>query len=256
MSHETPEQIFLSNLKHIEKAAKHAARRHRFRKEDAEDFVSTVEIKIIEDDYRVIRMYKGTSTLRTYLTSVVHNFLRDYTDHLWGKWRNSAEAVRQGNVATKVEELLGKEEYTQDEAYEILRTNLKAALTRRQFDELIARLPPRARRRIEGEEALEPLPAKDSSPEENVLNREQRERLEAILEILAECRAALPKEDQLILKMCGEFKPGEIAKVLGLDARDLYRRIDRLKQSLKKELERRGVQWAEVEGCFSEGKPG
>jgi RNA polymerase sigma factor (sigma-70 family) len=256
MSQETPEQLFLSNLKHIEKAAKHAARRHRFRQEDAEEFISEVEVKIIEDNYRVIRMHQGKSTLRTYLTSVVHNFLRDYTDHLWGKWRNSAEAGRQGNIATKIEDLLGKEEYTQDEAYEILRTNLKAAISRHQFDEIVTSLPHRARRRIEGEEALPPLPAKDPTPEENLLNQEQKNRLEQILDIFAECRAAFPKEDQFILKMCGEFKPGEIAKVLGLDARDLYRRIDRLKQALRKELERRGVQWAEVEACFSEGKPG
>jgi RNA polymerase sigma factor (sigma-70 family) len=256
MSQETPEQLFLSNLKHIEKAARYAARRHRFGREDADEFVSEVEVKIIEDDYRVIRMHQGKSTLRTYLTSVVHNFLRDYTDHLWGKFRNSAEAIRQGEVAKKAEELISKEEYTQDEAFEVLRTNFKVALSWRQFEHLIASLPSKARRRIEGEEALAPLPDKNPTPEEKLLSREQKERLEEILRILEECRAAFPEEDGLILKMCGEFKPGEIARILDLDLSDLYRRIDRLKKALRKDLERRGVRWEEVKACFSGGKLG
>lgn len=255
MSQETPEQLFLSNLKHIEKAAKEAARRHRFRKEDAEDFVASVRSKIFEEGYRVIRMHKGTSTLRTYLTSVVHNYLRDYTDHLWGKWRNSADAIRLGDLATKIEELLCKEEYTEDEAYEILRTNLKAPVSRHQFDEIVAKLPPRVRRRFEGEVALEPVRAKDPTPEDNLLNREKRARLKQIMGIFEELRSTFPKEDQVILKMCSEFKPRAIASLLELDVSDLYGRIDRLKKAVRKEFEYRGVRWSEIEPLLPGDQP-
>src|SRR5690349_3555121 len=99
-----PDEFFRRHLKLIEQVIAYACQRFRLRREDAEDFSSVVMVKLVENDYRKIREYKGTSSPRTYLTTVIVNLLKDYINHLWGKWRSSEEAKRLGDVAVKLEE--------------------------------------------------------------------------------------------------------------------------------------------------------
>src|SRR5215218_3468574 len=70
----TPEQLFLDNLDLIERIAAHACRWSRLRPEDKEDFISWVKLKLIEDDYAVLRRYekRENATLRTFLTVVIN----------------------------------------------------------------------------------------------------------------------------------------------------------------------------------------
>src|SRR5689334_6297348 len=95
----TPEQLYLGHLTLIDEIAKHAAQRRHFSREECEDFVSTVRYKLFEGDYRIVRQFQGKSTFRTYLMIVINRQMLDYQNHIWGKWRNSAEAERLGPVA-------------------------------------------------------------------------------------------------------------------------------------------------------------
>lgn len=244
----TPRDLFLSHLNHIRKVAKHAARRHKLSTQDAEDFVSEVELKFLEDDCKVIRMHKGKSGIRTYFNTVIQNFLRDYKNHLWGKFRPSAEAKRLGTLAVKLDELLHRERYTLDQAYDLLKTNHHIEKSEREIRDLAGRLPSRAARQIDGEEALADLSAPDPSPEQRLLDKERAANLQAALQILDEILATHSEEDQLILQMLGEFQVAEIARVLGLEQKPLYRRIDKLKKELKEELQRRGVNPEDLAG--------
>lgn len=237
----SPRDLYLQHLPHIEKAARYAASRNRLRPEDAEEFLSIVHLKLIEDDYRVIRQYKGKSSLATYLVMVIQNSMRDYKNHLWGKWRASADAIGLGALAVRLEELIARDHLTLDEAYEILKTNEKAPVSRNDVEELMARLPPRVTKRFERDDQLLDLAARCPTPEERLIRREDRALRDQAVSTLRQALTGLEAEDQVILKMCGDFKIREIAKLLGKEERALYRRIDKLKKGLRRTLEDRGV---------------
>lgn len=246
----TPRDLLLSHLSHIRKVAKHAAKRHMLSTQDTEDFVSDLQEKLLEEDCKVIRMHKGKSTFKTYLNTVIQNFLRDYKNRLWGKYRPPAEAKRLGLLAVKLDELLYREHYTLDEAYEVLKTNYRVEKSQREIRDLAARLPARAPRKMDGEEALAGISSPGPSPEQKLLDRERAARLRKALDALHELLATLPAEDQLILQMLGEFQVSEIARVLDLKQKPLYPRIDKLKKQLKEELQRRGVDPKDLDGVL------
>src|SRR5688572_17606417 len=158
-----PEREFLAHLALIERVVSFVVRRYHANPEDAEDFASHVRLKMVEDDYAVIRKFKGQSSLRTYLTVVVSRLFLDYRTSAWGKWRPSAEARRAGPVAVLFEQLLVRDEQTFEEAYETLRTNHAVTMTRDELERLAARLPIRPRRRFESDDALEGVPTNVST---------------------------------------------------------------------------------------------
>ena len=62
-----------------------------------------VRLKLLQDDYAVLRKYRGASSQTTFLTVVISNLFRDHRIKHWGKWRPSAEAKRHGEVAVRLE---------------------------------------------------------------------------------------------------------------------------------------------------------
>jgi len=243
----TPEQLYLGHLKLIDQIAAHAARRHHFSREETEDFVSTVRFKLFEGDYRIIRKFEGKSTFRTYLTMVIQRQMLDYQNHVWGKWRASAEAERLGAAAVRLEMLLVREGLTFDEACEYLRTNEHVELSREQLDELAGRLPHRnPPRRMQGEEELAERAADGESPDERVLAQETLQRRRKILALMRKALATLPPEDRLIAQMRCEHQVAQIAKSLHLEQKPLYRRIEKILLTLRSQLEKEGVRREDI----------
>ena len=246
-----PAELFLAHLPHIDKVVAHLCRKHHFQKEECEDFRGRVRVKLIEDDYAIIRKFKGRSSLKTYLTTVVSNEMKDFLNHLWGKWRPSTEAQRLGPVAIRLEKLL-RDGLSLDEAVRTLQTNHKVEMSAQELADMAARLPARVPRQPVGEEALENQASKDQA--DSGAKEEERQAIRReVFPALEEIRKALPPEDQLILKMKGDdFKIADIARVLGLEQKPLYRRIERLFKDLREELERRGFSKKDLEGLFDE----
>lgn len=243
----SPEQLYLGYLKHIDEVAQHAARRRHFHGEETEDFVSTVRLKLLEDDYEIIRKFQGKSSFRTFLTTVVERQMLDYQNHLWGKYRPSAEAERLGRAAVRLEMHMVRDGLTFDEACEILRTNEGVELSRQELEEIAVRLPARTPpRRMLSEDELAERPADGETPVESLLGRESSQRKREILELLGAALAKLPSEDHLIAKMRGEFQVVRIAKALGLEQKPLYRRIEKLLSGLRADLVARGVTAEEI----------
>jgi len=247
----TPDQLFLAHLSHIERVAAHACRRHGFSREDTQEFVSAVKVKIIEDDYALFRKFLGKSSLKTYLTVVISNFFKDHLDHIWGKWRPSAEAVRLGGLAVQLEKL-HRDGFNLAESCEILVTNHHVQAARQELEELAAKLPHRTPpRRMETEETLENRPSEELTPDEQVDARERGARRQIVLKLLKEALKKLPAEDALLARMSGELKISEIARQLHLDQKPLYRRRETILKTLRQELESHGVRPEEIGGLFS-----
>ena len=236
------ENLFFVNQSTIEQAIRLVCRRHRLPPEDAEDFASDARIHFMENDFAALRGFRGHSSLSTYILTVVTHFGQDWRNARWGKWRPSAEARRQGVLATHLERLMRRDGLTFDEACEtILVTGLPTS--RRDLESIAATLPMRVRRRFVPDAHLEDRPAAGPTPDAVADNRAATASARQVVRLLAHVIASMPPEEILILQL--RFGNGlrvvEIAQALRLDQKPLYRRIGRLLSQLRAELERRGL---------------
>lgn len=245
----SPSDLFLQSLDLIRRIVDHACRQRRLRHEDKEDFLSRVHIKLLEDDCAVIRQFEGRDDAKfdTYLTTVVKRSLLDYLDHLWGKWRESAEAHRLGEVAERLEQLINRDGYTFDEACEVLRVNEKVSLSLAQLADLRAQLPPRVPRQIIGEEPLRFEPARELPPDQQFQEKELAVKRRRICIALYRALDTLPPDDRLLIKLTTRFKVSEIARIQKVEQKPLYRRIAKVLKALQKALERQGVRREDVQ---------
>ena len=63
--------LLSENYPVVERVLQGVARRHRLRIEEAEELGSIVRLKLVENDYAILRKYQGRSNLATYLTTVI-----------------------------------------------------------------------------------------------------------------------------------------------------------------------------------------
>jgi RNA polymerase sigma factor for flagellar operon FliA len=68
---QTGEALFVSQLAVIERVISFVSSRHHMPGVEADDFASHAKLKLIEDDYAILRKFQGRSSLRTYLTVVI-----------------------------------------------------------------------------------------------------------------------------------------------------------------------------------------
>src|SRR5688572_6731090 len=98
---QSPESLFLDNLSLIERLAGAVARRQGIRGAEVDDFVSGVKLRLVEDDYAVLRKFRGESTLATYLAVVIAMLAREQRVQQLGRWRPSAVARQLGPLAVR-----------------------------------------------------------------------------------------------------------------------------------------------------------
>lgn len=247
----TREQVFLSELPLIERVIAFVCRRHHLCPTDAEDFASHAKMKLMDNQFAVLGKFQGRSSLKTFLTVTVHRLFLDYRIASWGKWRPSAEARRGGPTAILLEQLVHRDGYRLDEAFEVMSTNHRLSISRDDFERLAARLPARVRRRFEGEEALVHLPG-SGSPADLLEDHQRTETADRVTAALRAQLAQLATQDRLILTL--RFADGrsvsEIAAALTLEQKPLYRRLERLLGDLRTRLEAEGISAEEVAVLF------
>src|SRR4051812_9186187 len=101
-----PEQFFLDHLPLIEQIIASTGRRKGMDAAAIEEFDAEVKLRLVDNDYAVIRTFQERSSFATYISAVVANILLDLRNHEWGKWHASAEAERAGAVALDLEQHL------------------------------------------------------------------------------------------------------------------------------------------------------
>jgi RNA polymerase sigma factor for flagellar operon FliA len=250
------ESLLLSELPTIDRIVAFIRVRHHLSASDADEFAAHVRLKLVEDEYAVLRKFEGRSSLRTYLTVVIQRLFLDYRTSAWGKWRPSAEARRLGELAIQAERLVTRDGYSLDEAYEVLTTNHGVGINRGELEQLVEKLPCRVRRSFEGEESLQNVVAPDLSPDAALEEQGRAVAAARVSQALSRTLATLDVRDRLILTM--RFEDGrtvaEIARVLHVDQKALYRRCDRLLLDLRAALEREGVNADEVLDILGTGR--
>ena len=249
------EALFLANLPVIDAVIGQVCRRHRLTAAESDDFASEVRLHIIEKNYEPLRRFEGRSSLRTYLTVVVQHLFLDYRNRLWGKWRPSVEAKRQGPLAILVERLVTRDGWTIDQAVETLRTNHGVEVNE-QLQALFVRLTQRAPARqfvaeMEADDVSSPAPL----PDAHVLRAEQDFLAKRVQTALDRVRQTLTPEERLILKMRFEdsVPVADIARALHLNQKRLYRTIEQLLVALRRGLEAEGISRDEANALFEGG---
>jgi DNA-directed RNA polymerase specialized sigma24 family protein len=241
-------QVFLAQLTFLRSLVAQIARRQRLAREEAEDFESFVRLRLLENDYRILRSHDGRGELRSYLTVVVHRLFLDYRNQQWGKWRTSSAARRLGGVAQALEALVHRDGLPLEEAIRRLEADVPREDLRRLLAELPA--PKRLRLRYEPESQGDDVADGHPSPEESALGTETAGRARAALTVAFR---RLTAGDRLLLRLhfAHALTVAAIARTQQEEAGPLYRRIRKLLKQIARELARAGVRGDDVESLLA-----
>jgi len=195
----------------------------------AEDFSQWVHLTLLERDYEPLTRFAGRSTLQTYLTVVVRRLLLDWRNAEFGKWRPSRWARRIGGAAIDLDRLITRDGHRMDEAIAILQDR-PGAPAPAVLRELANRIPRRNRRRyVPYLEAERPANFEDPvQAEETSIARRK------LLGLLKDaCQQLSPADRDLLLRFVRDLPVVTIARLLGVPAKRLYARIDRVVLSMR-----------------------
>jgi RNA polymerase sigma factor (sigma-70 family) len=237
------EERFLASLPLAERLITFVCRRHHLSPDEADEFAGVVRLKLIEHDYAVLRAFEGRSSIQTYLAVVIQRLFLDFRISRWGKWRPCAEARRQGPTAILLERLTGRDGLPFDEACQVMRSNHGVVQSDADLEAIQAVLPNRPRRRTVTDEVLEQIPGPEPDGEAMVLRHEtaaERARGHVALE---QALSGLPGQDRLIIRLRFEngLQVSQMARLLGIDQKQLYRRIETILRVLRVAMESKGI---------------
>src|SRR5436853_7736095 len=90
--------IFSSSLEVISRICRAQARRYRLSEDDAEELAAAVRLRLLADDYAVLKKYEGRGSLKAFLEVVIRRTFLDRRIAESGKWRPSTAARRRGQA--------------------------------------------------------------------------------------------------------------------------------------------------------------
>lgn len=239
----SPGQLSLDDLALLRRAVSHACGRYHLSREDVEDCLSDLVVKLLAHDGAVLRRHEGRCSRKTFLVTVANNHVKDFVNGLWGKWRPCEEATRLGGTALELDRLLSREGLELEEALETLLSRPEVTASREELEEMAARFPARSRPKIVPDAELEARPTREDSPEQAAAKSESASVFKSMVAILHEELAQLDPEDKLLLDLwAGGTKISAIAKRLGRDQKSLYTVRDRLLSRLRERFEQAGLE--------------
>lgn len=236
------EALLLEHLGWIRRTMEALCRRSGM--DDAEEFVSWGMLRLVEDDYAVLRRFRGESSVRTYLTVVVTMLHRDYRVRRWGRWRPSAAARRLGDDAVRLETLVHRDGFPLREAILLLRSRGERARSDRELAALFGRLPRRGgRRREEPLAAIGPAMASEGGADDGVTRDETAAERRGVGAMLDRAIEGLGVDERAVVRLryWEGLSIADIARRLGVPQRPLYNRLARVLATLRRRLESEGV---------------
>lgn len=250
------EAIFLEHLGWIEKVAASACRKHGVWGEDAEDFSAWAKMKIMDDDYALLRRFRGESEIKTFIATVVVRLAHQYVRERWGRWRPSAAAERIGPLATELEMLVYRDGYPLEQAGQKLRVAGRTTLSDTELARLLARLPQRAPLRpheVSADPVLDAHAGSQNADQRIAASQAWTERRE-LTDALEHAIERLDPEERMIVRMhFGEGRTvAEVARALRLELKPLYRHVERLRVRVRSLLEDEGIHGSDVRAMLEQ----
>ena len=236
------QRLFIDNLDLIDQIGRAAGRRRRLSPTEQEDLSGFVRLRLIDQDYAVLRKFQNRSTFWTYLASVIERMSMDFCAEHWGRWRPSAMAERLGPEAILLERLVHRDGHSFEEALQLARAHHDVRLSEAQLRHLWEDLPIRPRHAEVSEEAAAGVAALDSA-EVDVEDSAHRKDLQHVERVLAEALGRCTDQERLLLALRFDqgMKIAEISSVLGSSAPTLHRHLAKVLASLQAALASAGV---------------
>lgn len=250
------EELYLQSYEALQPILRVLGREKRLSREEVEDLGSDIQLKLLEDDYRVLRQWDGRSSLKGYLGTVVSNIWRDRVRGEIGRVRVSAAAKQLGPPAPELEVLLGLEGLTLEEAYQMIKPDFPD-LSFSEAEKIAAKINPRGGRRFENEDVVARLPDPEPTGDKLLEQQENLVKKRKALALMHQRLSDLPEEDRLLLVRAHArgVKFASIARSLGIDQGPLYRRNERLLKKLRTDLEEAGIRWEDLREVLGIDEP-
>jgi RNA polymerase sigma factor for flagellar operon FliA len=211
---------------------------------DAEDFASEVKVALLEDDCAILRKFEERSSLQSFLSIVIERLFYDHRTRAFGRWFASANAERLGPAAVLLEKLLRRDRRDIEQALPIVQV-AHPELTRADVEALAEKLPERVSRPrpVALELASRDGLASSSSADDRALAREAGELADRAGIVIRNTLAAFALEDRMLIRMRfgTSMTIAAISRVMQLEQRPLYRRIEALLLLLRRALGDAGV---------------
>jgi RNA polymerase sigma factor for flagellar operon FliA len=222
------QKLLIEHLDLVDRVVRHIARRHHLPASDAEELSSLVRLRLLDQNFAVLRKFQGRSNLATYLTAVIEHVYLDFCVAQWGKWRPSAAARRLGPLAILLDQLVTRDGLNFDEAVTTLSVNHGCQATPDELHQIYMQLPTRSARRPATEEELAVVALRVGTRDKALEYEDDLETVERVESALAQILADLSPREQLILRL--RFKDGlsmaAIGRLLHTAAKPLYRQLD------------------------------
>ncbi|HYC90681.1 MAG TPA: sigma-70 family RNA polymerase sigma factor [Thermoanaerobaculia bacterium] len=242
------ETMYLEHLASIERIAAFIAHRNHLAADETAEFSQVVRVKLFENDYEIIHKFESRSSFTTYLTTVIARLFHQWRVEQWGEWRPSAAARALGETAIALERLMSRDGFTLPEAVTMLTTR-HSQYSVEELEAIYVRLPLRKPRPvlISDETVLAELPG-EGSAEERVRAGEREIALHSAAAGLDRALGGFSPDDRLILQLrfWKRMKVPEIARILRLDQRKVFTRLEHLLKALRRALEDEGIDHAAV----------
>jgi RNA polymerase sigma factor for flagellar operon FliA len=240
------QRLLLEHLGLIDQIVRTTGRRRHLSTEQ-DEFAGFVRLRLIEDDYAILRKFQHRSSWRTYLSAVIERLSLDFCVERWGRWRPSAVAERLGPVAVTLERLITRDGHTLEEAMEIVQTGHATVMSHAELRDIWAQLPVRVKTTEVGEEAAAAVPSTQTS-ESTVEDAERRVQVERLERTLRAAFDRVPDQDRVLvaLRYDQELSIVEISKLTGSSVPTLHRRLDRTIKELRRALTSSGFDPREV----------
>jgi len=252
----TPEELFHQSLEALPAILRGLGQVKRLSSEELEDLQSDILVKLLEDDYRVLRRWGSCSSLKAYLGTVVYNIWHDRVRGEKGKVRVSAAAMRLGPPAPELEVLLGREGLTLDQAYEMIKPRFPG-LSRDEARKIADQIKPKPPRTFDSEDVVARLADLGPTGGDRLEQREKLVEKRKALALMHQRLSELPEQDRLLLVRAHAegVKFSRIARSLGIDQKPLYRRNERLLTELRTDLEEAGIRWEDLSEVLGIDEP-
>ena len=234
----------------IEAVLAHLRRRHRLTPDLGDEFSSWAMLRLIDNDCAVLRKFRGQSQMRTYLTSVLVHLFQDWRNMQWGRWRPTAAARRLGAVAIELERLVLRDNRPYDESVETL-ISAGVVPSRPECDETWAKLRRLPARKVTSTDDLNDVPA-PRRDHDTIDFKPARELAARTAVELGKALRSLSHQEQIILRLSflAGFTAKQIGAVMELEAKPLYRRIERIQEKLGEILAAAGLPKDEILALF------
>jgi RNA polymerase sigma factor (sigma-70 family) len=211
-------------------------------RDDERELLSDVVFHLIRNDYAVLRQFRGGSSLRTYLRTVIGRVQLDRQVRAWGKWRPTTRARSLGKPASTLERLVLRDHLSPQDAIGLVVHHSSGEIDPETAHNLYAAIAPRPRPRPVSLECLGERIAAPPDRDPCALS-DLRSRAARITLALQRALASLDAGDRQLVHR--RYVKGEtvadISRATGLDQRRLYRDYERILRRLRAQLRHRAV---------------